>query len=74
MLFFLGTDSAKKGRSVKLDSAKKITLANKTDPLVIDIDKGRKDDLIFDSNDNDKRWWAIFTWYLMTFTRPQSHQ
>lgn len=44
-LFSLRIDSEKKGRTVKVDSAKRITLANKTDPLVIESDKGK--DLFF---------------------------
>ena len=40
--FILGkTDSGTKGRTVKLDSAKKILLGNKTtEPVVIDDDTG----------------------------------
>ena len=69
-VFFFGTDSEKKGRTVKVDSAKKITLANKSDPLVIDSDKGRNSLLFyFKFYDVVKQQWTMLKFVLLTFTR-----
>ena len=67
---FFCTDSEKKGRTVKVDSAKKITLANKSDPLVIDSDKGRNSLLFyFKFYDVVKQQWTMLKFVLLTFTR-----